>query len=112
MTFNPSHWDHLSDAQFRALLALSFAVPIHQTYLSKKFKIRPQTLSSMRNSANGNLVRLVYLYDSNYPSSISGMPFYTLTQQGEAMQRNYLNWQRRVNNQIESLIGRKVVEVN
>jgi hypothetical protein len=80
-------WSQWSEPQLTALLQLSFAVPMHETYLRRQFKVRGPTIVSM---VRAGLIRRHQLFEAG--RSDLGMPFLTLSQAGEAVKRDYIRW--------------------
>src|SRR6478752_1463073 len=93
-------WSHLSHQQVMALEQLSFAVPIHQTYLTKNLKIRYNTLLSLEIK---ELIRRQYLRNEDYPT-LSGSPFFTLTQEGQRIVRDWHSWNRKLSSTVHDMI--------
>lgn len=81
-----SDWSRLTVSQLNVIMALDFAVPLHSTHVRQRYKARSNTLESLEKMG---LIRLMYLEEEH---KIAGMPFYTLTQQGQTYQRDYKNW--------------------
>lgn len=74
-------FDRLTRPQRTAIMALSFAVPVHQTRLRTHHQVNVSTLHSL---ARCKLVRRISLFehDGTVP-----LPFYTLTQRGDELKR-------------------------
>ena len=90
-------WSQWSEPQLRCLLALDFAVPRHQTHLSW-LGVRGPTVRSLEHAG---LVRRHRLFEKGREDL--PMPFLTLSQAGEAVKRDYVNWHRRVLKEVGSL---------
>ena len=98
-------WSRLSDAQLRAVDALDFAVPLHATHLAQRYKVRGPTLVSLEHM---NLVRRVPLFEDGM--SIP-MPFYTVTREGLAYQRDWRQWRDRVSRDVAGICGTNTADV-
>lgn len=96
--FQPD-WSQWSEPQLLCLVALDFAVPLHQTHLTKRFKVRQQTRQSL---IDAGLIRMVNLADVALPM-LAAMPFLCLTREGLAVKRDYVRWVRDVGQKIGSL---------
>ncbi len=92
-------WSRLSDAQLRAIDALDFAVPLHHTHLAQRHKVRGQTLASLQHMG---LIRRIPLFEDGM--SIP-MPFYTVTREGLAYQRDWRRWRDRAATKIAGITG-------
>ena len=90
-------WSQWSKAQLACLMALDFAVPLHETHVARRYNVRENTRRSLLNA--GLIAReFFYAEGASY-----GMPFFRLTQEGLAVKRDYVNWHRRVANSIGSV---------
>jgi len=94
-------WSHLSYPQVNALVELEFAIPIHQSYLTKRLGIRMTTVRSL---VHKDLVRQMYLYEE-HPGlgRTTGMPFFTLTQEGQRIVRDWHSWNKKVESFIQGV---------
>lgn len=100
-------WSRLSPAQLRAIDALDFAPPLHQTHLARRYRVRGQTITSL--IAMG-LVRREWLHDRDGPSTHS-MPFLRLTQLGLAYKRDWRGWHSISARKIAAITGTSVADV-
>jgi len=91
-------WSHWSEPQLRALVQLTFAVPMHETYLRRQFKVHGSTIVSL---VRAGLIRRHYLSEAG--RSDLGMPYLTLSQHGDAVKRDYVRWHRMVGQKLGSL---------
>ena len=90
-------WSAYSEPQLKALIELSFAVPMHETYLRQHFRVRGSSITSL---IRQGLVRRLFYKEQN---GLSGIPFLTLTQNGDAVRRDYVRWHRRLLEKLGSL---------
>jgi hypothetical protein len=92
-------WSRLSDAQLRAIDALDFAVPLHQTHLSQRYRVRGPTLVSLEYMG---LITRVSLFEQDMTIP---MPFFTLTREGLAFQRDWRRWRESASGKIAEITG-------
>lgn len=90
-------WSRWSEPQLCCLLALDFAVPLHLTHLRKRYKVRSNTLTSL---IDRGLVRKAWLSEDEGQFA---KPFLTLTREGLAVKRDYVNWHRKLHDCLEQL---------
>lgn len=91
-------WSQYSAQKLRCIDALSFPVPMHQTYLCRTFSIRTNTIGSLMDAG---LVTRNWLFEGG---SQTPMPFYTLTRAGLAVQRDWRRWCNSVANKVTAAI--------
>jgi len=101
MNRRSNDWSQFSHQQIRCLCALDFAVPLHQTHLSRRYKVRGPTVQSCIRLA---LVRPHYLVEQDSPRR-SAMPFFTLSQYGQAVKRDWLRWQGSVKTELVGIFS-------
>lgn len=89
-------WSEWTPTQLGALLHLSFAMPVHEGYLKRRLKVNGHTLNSL---IRAGLARRIFYREGDCTS----VPFITLTQQGDAVRRDYVQWHQRVGAKIGSL---------
>lgn len=92
-------WSQWSAQQINCLECLDFAVPLHQTHITGRYRVHINTLMSC---VRHGLARHNYLYEEN---PIAPIPFFTLTQYGERVKRDWINWNKRVGNKIRRIVG-------
>lgn len=100
-------WSTLSDAQLRAIDALDFTPPLHQTHLARRYKVRGQTITALEHMG---LVRREYLHERGSSPGLS-MPFLRLTQRGLAYQRDWRRWRERVASDVAGIAGVSAADV-
>lgn len=101
-------WSRLSPPQLRAIDALDFAPPMHQTHLCRRHRVRGPTITSL--IAMG-LIRLEWLHERNQPATLS-MPFLRLTQAGLAYQRDWRRWRDSAAGKITLAVGATATIIN
>lgn len=92
-----ANWDDYSERQLDALLELDFAMPVHEGYALRRLGLRHATIKSLEKRG---LIRRVYYREK---SELSGVPFLTLTQEGRAVQRDWVRWCRSVKAKVGSV---------
>lgn len=91
-------WSQWSEPQLRCVLALDFAVPLHQTHLTRRHRVRGPTRESL---VEAGMIRRHYLAEREREGL--WMPFFTLSQAGLAVKRDYIRWHRSVRDKVGSL---------
>ena len=94
-------WSQYSAPQLRCIDALHRICPIHQTILKQRYKVRGPTLRSL---VDAGLVRAAPLVERGF-EQLTSMPFFTLTQQGLAVQRGWRRWTDSVADKLSAAMG-------
>lgn len=90
-------WADLSERQMIAVMLLSFAMPVHYGYLTRRLKVTGRTVQSL--VARGLARHVFYAEDG----SRLACGFVSLTQQGERVRKDYIRWHKRVGAKIGHL---------
>lgn len=100
MTFLNPDWSRWSHPQIRAIEALDFVVPLHETHLRRRHKVRGSTITSL---IGAGLVERQYLAVRG--SDQFGMPFLALTRDGARIKRDWVRWNERVASAVRQISG-------
>lgn len=92
-------WSEWSEPQIRVLCELDFGPPLHETHLRRRAKARSNTLRSLERAG---LIRREWLSE---PDAICAMPFFRLTQQGQAVKRDWLRWNASVSTKVAAIFA-------
>ncbi|HQS70013.1 MAG: hypothetical protein B7Y36_08330 [Novosphingobium sp. 28-62-57] len=92
-------WSEWSDHQIRALCALDRVCPVHQTLACKAAKVTARTFTALE--LHGAVLR-VSLFEEGRPYP---MPYYTLTNLGEQIVKDWRSWNESVATSLTAIFG-------
>ncbi|WP_133726849.1 MULTISPECIES: hypothetical protein [unclassified Novosphingobium] len=90
-------WEDFTERQLDVLLALDFAMPVHEGYARFRLRLPGASISAL--VGRGLVRRHFYVENPDLP----GIPFLTLSKEGERVRRSWIRWCQRVRDKVGSV---------